>query len=171
MCLLALPANLLVCAWLYTRTHARAHTQLTCTCSATAALSVDNDKQRRPAAFFKLDVVNDPSKGPVLRWTKPKKPTVLLTYFTESQTLAAVGDKATVRFGWRSDGVNECDPFDYSGACRRPLPLPRCLSRSPVPHLSFLLHPFRAYSRQRSCCRVDGAHVCDLVAPTPTLHT
>lgn len=42
--------------------------------------------------------VNDSTKGEVLRWTKPSKPSVILTYFAESQSLANVGDVATIKF-------------------------------------------------------------------------
>mgnify|MGYP006166293325 FL=1 len=54
--------------------------------------------------------------GATLRWTKPKKPSVLLTYLppARSGSLAKPGDAFTLRFRWRSDGENKCDPFDWS---------------------------------------------------------
>lgn len=59
-----------------------------------------------------LSVVDD---GATLRWSEPKKPTVALTYLPESRSgsLAKPGDAFSLRFRWRSDGDNKCDPFDW----------------------------------------------------------
>ena len=70
---------------------------------------------RSDAAEVELAVVQDDRHGTALRWTKPKKPTVLLTYLDKPLPLATMGDVAAVRFDWRSDGVNKCDPFDWVG--------------------------------------------------------
>jgi hypothetical protein len=44
----------------------------------------------------------------------PKKPTVFLTKFAKSASLAKVGDTFVTKIGWRSDGGNKCDPFDWT---------------------------------------------------------
>jgi hypothetical protein len=63
-----------------------------------------------------LTVVPDSAgtHGSVLRWEKPKKPTVIMAKFKESTSLAKVGDEFRTSIGWRSDGVNKCDPFDWT---------------------------------------------------------
>jgi hypothetical protein len=69
---------------------------------------------RSDATEVNLTVVADSTYGHVLRWTKPKKPTVFLTKFKEATSLAKPGDKFLTRMRWRSDGGNKCDPFDWT---------------------------------------------------------
>lgn len=49
-----------------------------------------------------------------LRWTQPKKPSVLMTALPVALPTRAAGDAAVVRFRWRSDGDNKCDPSDWA---------------------------------------------------------
>lgn len=69
---------------------------------------------RSDSSAVNLTLLEDPSIGiGALRWTRPKKPSVLLTYLPSPLSLATPGQSATIAFRWRSDGENECDPFDW----------------------------------------------------------
>ena len=70
---------------------------------------------RSDSSAINLTVLNDPSLGRgFLRWTQPRKPSVLLTYLPAPLAVGVPGQSATVAFRWRSDGANECDPFDWA---------------------------------------------------------
>ena len=69
---------------------------------------------RSDADTVNLTVLHDPAVGDILRWTRPRKPTVLLTYLPAALYLHTPGQEATISFRWRSDGANKCDPFDWA---------------------------------------------------------
>jgi hypothetical protein len=55
----------------------------------------------------------DPVHGKVFRWQAPKKPTVVMTYFPTATKLPATGGQFSMKVGWKSSGLNQCDPFDW----------------------------------------------------------
>eukprot|EP01047_Picozoa_sp_COSAG01_P060459 COSAG01_NODE_7413_length_3217_cov_10.390314_3_plen_360_part_00 len=70
---------------------------------------------RSDSSAVNLTLLEDPTLGlGVLRWTRPKKPTVLVTYLPAPLSVGTPGQTATVTFRWRSDGENKCDPFDWA---------------------------------------------------------
>ena len=69
----------------------------------------DSEWVRSDASSVNLTVLN----STVLRWTRPHKPTVAMTFLPHTTSIAKPGDAFRLSFAWRSDGQNRCDSFDW----------------------------------------------------------
>eukprot|EP00040_Diaphanoeca_grandis_P040549 m.261893 g.261893 ORF g.261893 m.261893 type:complete len:317 (+) comp43642_c0_seq1:196-1146(+) len=69
----------------------------------------DSEWIRSDSTVVNLTMLNNET----VRWTKPKKPSVIMTYFPVATSIANAGDVFKTVFAWRSDGQNKCDPFDW----------------------------------------------------------
>lgn len=72
-----------------------------------------SDWFRSDASKVNLTYPNDIKYGEVFRWTLPKKPTVVMTYFPNPVNLTEKPFKISIM--WKGSGQNKCDPYDWAG--------------------------------------------------------